>query len=119
MKPIYDLYCEVIEEKGDEELDQHWSMVFADKIVKEERRRTLRIIDKWFRSLNKVLSPAVKLNNINLEMLKKKIKFTKDNSYEISPCKGCNCMTKTIKGICGKCGYNENYVKQNEGENER
>lgn len=31
---IYYLYCEMIEEKGDEELDQHWSMVFAGKIEK-------------------------------------------------------------------------------------
>lgn len=31
----YELYNEMIEEKGKEELDQHWAMVFADKIVKE------------------------------------------------------------------------------------
>ncbi len=25
-------------------------------------------------------------------------------SDEISLCKGCGCMTKTVDGKCGKCG---------------
>ena len=28
---------------------------------------------------------------------------TKEDQNEISQCKGCHCMTKTIKGKCGKC----------------
>ncbi len=29
---------------------------------------------------------------------------------EISQCKGCHCMTKTIKGVCGKCGFTEKFT---------
>ena len=29
----------------------------------------------------------------------------------ISLCIGCYCMTKTIKGKCGKCGYNKEVIE--------
>ena len=32
---------------------------------------------------------------------------------DVSPCSHCYCMTKTIKGKCGKCGKNKDkYYKE-------
>jgi len=30
---VYECYLEMLDEKGDKEIDQHWSMIFAGKII--------------------------------------------------------------------------------------
>jgi precorrin-2 methylase len=36
---IYDLYCDMINEKGEEEIDQHWSMVFVNSVIDELKQK--------------------------------------------------------------------------------
>ena len=42
-----------------------------------------------------------KLNALSLSLGLDEIPI--EEEYEISYCKSCHCMTKTIKGKCGKC----------------
>ncbi len=52
--------------------------------------------------------------------IKKEIKEIEDRNAdeeEITQCKGCHCMTKTIKGVCGKCGFTERFANLNNPEN--
>lgn len=37
---------------------------------------------------------------------------------EISQCRGCHCMTKTIEGVCGKCGFTERFAPARQSETE-
>lgn len=38
---------------------------------------------------------------------------------EISLCGGCHCMTKTIKGVCGKCGFTTRFLEPEKSEGEK
>lgn len=48
------------------------------------------------------LTKAYYVNRLYVELAPK---GDNDVPLEVSLCDGCNCMTHTIEGICGKCHY--------------
>jgi len=57
-----------------------------------------KIIDKTLKK-----TKSLPVQEVLVQLLNATSKYKISSKNEISLCKSCYCMTKTIKGKCGKC----------------